>query len=380
MTSKVLVADDSLTIQKVIGITLANSGYDLVECVNEDDLIRKVESNKYDLILLDFNLSDTKSGYELSKQIHKANPEAGIIIMLGTFDTIDEGQFGTCGITDKIVKPFESSKFIKKCRDVLEGAVPRQTFFEEPKDEVQQDKEFINDDLDLWTVDAPKIQSNDSDIQFDDEINLDNPLDPLKSEIQGWGFQTDSLESKFGKNFPPVIEEVSEDSILNRLQASSQFVESASEDIDEDETDPGYTIPFELKKDLISEIEEDISADAFWAVDEVVPVKANEYSDIVATNLDEVTADLTDTVSKFKQSEARAATQVTSSAEADTIIHMDQDELVEKLKASLRPMIEELVRDFCRQNAEKIAWEIIPDLAENLIRKEIKEISDSVKH
>jgi len=43
-------------------------------------------------------------------------------------------------------------------------------------------------------------------------------------------------------------------------------------------------------------------------------------------------------------------------------------------------MIEEMVKEFCRQSAEKVAWEVIPDLAENLIRKEIKEISDSVQH
>ena len=67
-------------------------------------------------------------------------------------------------------------------------------------------------------------------------------------------------------------------------------------------------------------------------------------------------------------------------AKKDNVAHFDQDELIEKLKVSLRPMIEELVREFCRQNAEKVAWEIIPDLAENLIRKEIKEISDSIKH
>ena len=43
MTSRVLIADDSLTIQKVIGITLASSGYDLVECLNEADLLKKIQ-------------------------------------------------------------------------------------------------------------------------------------------------------------------------------------------------------------------------------------------------------------------------------------------------------------------------------------------------
>ena len=124
MTSRVLVADDSLTIQKVIGITLSNSGYDLVECLTEADLNLKIKSNKFDLVLLDFNLSDSHSGYDLAKQINASMPDAAIIIMLGTFDIVDESKFDACGITDKIVKPFESSKFIKKCRDLLEGNRP----------------------------------------------------------------------------------------------------------------------------------------------------------------------------------------------------------------------------------------------------------------
>ncbi len=98
MSSKILVADDSLTIQKVIGITLANSGYELTECTKEEDLISKVKSNQYDLVLLDFNLSEQKSGYELSLEIKKILPKAGLIIMLGTFDTVDESKFSPFSI------------------------------------------------------------------------------------------------------------------------------------------------------------------------------------------------------------------------------------------------------------------------------------------
>lgn len=388
MTSRVLVADDSLTIQKVIGITLANSGYELVECVNEEELFRKIESNHFDLILLDFNLSDSRSGYELSKQINNVMPGAAIIVMLGTFDSIDEGQFSSCGISDKIVKPFESSKFIKKCRDLLEGVRPTPVSLSEKKsfDEPATDFSATNssDDLDLWTVDAPAMKHT-----MDDEptepaygSSETKSLDPLSSEIEGWGFaQPNNLEDKFQKSFPPVIEESSEN-ILDRLQSSSSFMLEEDETVDNDETDPSFEVPLDLKRNMLSEIEEEISAEAFWAVDEIVPVKAEEYTDILETNLDEVTADLTETVQAFKESE-KAATKVvpaTKTEEADTIIHMDQDELVEKLKISLRPMIEEMVREFCRQSAEKVAWEVIPDLAENLIRKEIKDISDSVQH
>lgn len=383
MTSRVLVADDSLTIQKVIGITLANSGYELVECMNEEELFRKIQSNHFDLILLDFNLSDSRSGYELSKQINNVMPGAAIIVMLGTFDTIDEAQFSSCGISDKIVKPFESSKFIKKCRDLLEGVRPTPApVVESAKEETTTEK---SDDLDLWTVDAPSMAAKEEEPTEPayTSANESRGLDPLASEIEGWGFaSSNNLEEKFQKSFPPVIEEAEVGNVLERLQSSSNFMSDESTSFDEDETDPSFEVPQDLNRNLLTEIDDEISAEAFWAVDEVVPVKAEEYTDILETNLDEVTADLTETVQAFKATEAKAkaASKVVESHEGDTIIHMDQDELVEKLKISLRPMIEEMVREFCRQNAEKVAWEVIPDLAENLIRKEIKEISDSVTH
>ncbi len=382
MTSRVLIADDSLTIQKVIGITLASSGYELVECLSEEDLFRKIQSNHFDLILLDFNLSDSRSGYDLAKQINQAVPAAAIIVMLGTFDTIEESQFSSCGISDKIVKPFESSKFIKKCRDLLEGARP--AFAEETKPATLSDSlgtSFDGDDdssdLDMWKVDAP-IMNSKEEVELETSFETHtSSLDPLASEIEGWGFTPNNhLEEKFQKAFPPLIEEAPETNILERLQTSSLFVQGEEpSNTDDDETDPAFEIPEDLNRNLLSEIDDEISAEAFWAVDEVVPVKAEEETYILETNLDEVTADLTETVQAFKNRESSK-----NSKEADQVIHMDTDELVEKLKISLRPMIEEMVREFCRQNAEKVAWEVIPDLAENLIRKEIKEISDSIKH
>ncbi len=382
MTARVLIADDSLTIQKVIGITLANSGYELVECLNETELFRKIQSNHFDLILLDFNLSDSRSGYELSKQISHAMPGAAIIVMLGTFDTVDESQFEACGITDKIVKPFESTKFIKKCRDLLENTkttpVKKAAPVEEPVSKA--------DDIDSWTVDAPKVHAVETEETPLEKTNEERALDPLSSEISGWGFTpTHSLEEKYQKAFPPVIEEASEEvSIIDRLQSSSQFIQNEDLQLDDtDATDPSFEVPEDLNRNLLNEIDDDISAEAFWAVDEVVPLKSEEQSDIGKTNLEEVTADLTDTVQAFKTAEAAQAVQakeVKESKESLDLTHINQDELVEKLKVSLRPMIEEMLKEFCRQSAEKVAWEVIPDLAENLIRKEIKEISDSVQH
>lgn len=379
MTSRVLVADDSLTIQKVINITLANSGYEIVECLNETELLKKIQSDHFDLILLDFNLSDSRTGYELSKQINQIMPGAAIMVMLGTFDTIDEAQFETCGIADKIVKPFESTKFIKKCRDLLEGIHKEPTPVKKDRPAEVHEKKI--DDIDLWKVDAPTMQSKTSEEEIKVESN-ELKLDPLSSEIEGWGFTpSNTLEERFHKVFPPVIEEASEEvNIMDRLQTSSQFLQEVNaEALDEDETNPSFEVPEDLNRDLLSEIEEEISPEAFWAVDEVLPRKSEEEVYIGETNLDEVTADLTETLQTFKEQEQEQE-QIQAPSVSLDLSHVNQDELVEKLKLSLRPMIEEMVKEFCRQSAEKVAWEVIPDLAENLIRKEIKEISKSVQH
>lgn len=83
-------------------------------------MLDMTKSGHFDLILLDFNLSDNKTGYDVVSAVRKNAPETPIMVMLGTFDSVDENQMSQVGIQDKIVKPFESSKFIKKCQELIE--------------------------------------------------------------------------------------------------------------------------------------------------------------------------------------------------------------------------------------------------------------------
>ena len=62
--------------------------------------------------------------------------------LLGTFDEVDESKIKEVGIIDKIVKPFESSKFIKMCRNLL-------------KDIQDSDDSVNEEDEDNWVLDNP---------------------------------------------------------------------------------------------------------------------------------------------------------------------------------------------------------------------------------
>ena len=61
MNHKVLLADDSLTIQKVIKITLANQPFDIVDCVTDDELFKKLPEVQPELVFLDFNVFRSNS-------------------------------------------------------------------------------------------------------------------------------------------------------------------------------------------------------------------------------------------------------------------------------------------------------------------------------
>lgn len=61
---------------------------------------------------------------------------------------------------------------------------------------------------------------------------------------------------------------------------------------------------------------------------------------------------------------------------------VDSTEMLQTLRAEMDEMIKKHVREYMdemfQKNVEKISWEIIPDLAENLIRKELSKISDKI--
>ncbi len=408
MSLKVLVADDSLTIQKVIGITLANAGYELVECLNSDDLAKKIQETNFDLVLLDFNLSDSVNGYELAKSIRTKQPETSILILLGTFDSIDEGRFSECGISDKIVKPFESTKFINKCKNLLENKTPfvatSSVLFEEKK-ETTTEEQTLDLKFDSWIVEAPKTEEKEPAVADKVSDFIIAPTDPLAHEIQGWGFK-DSASIKYGSMVPAVIgEDVEIEKILpeaievaksenfnavEKLAEASQFLvlekaaELATDSFDES-TQPMIKLSNLTGEDSLRDpndltlklgAEEDVSADSFWAVDDVVPVQSEEVFKLDVRPEPSKTAFQEIKLEVKEESKIQIQEKATNSSQSS----IDEEKIIRELKNHLTPLIEKWVKEACKASVEKVSWEVIPDLAENLIRKEIKELSESVRH
>jgi CheY-like chemotaxis protein len=113
MGSRVLLADDSVTIQKVVGIIFANEGYTLTVVDTGDAAVARARELKPDVMLVDA-LMPGKNGYEVCREIRQdpALAHTAILLMTGAFEVVDEEKNRQSGADEFITKPFESQALI----------------------------------------------------------------------------------------------------------------------------------------------------------------------------------------------------------------------------------------------------------------------------
>ena len=113
MPKTLLLADDSVTIQKVVGISFANEDVRIVTVDNGDDAVLRAKEIRPDIVLADVVMPG-KSGYDVCAAL-KADPAlAGIPVLLltGTFETFDEERAARVGADGHITKPFEAQALV----------------------------------------------------------------------------------------------------------------------------------------------------------------------------------------------------------------------------------------------------------------------------
>lgn len=123
MSKKLLLADDSITIQKVIGITFAHEDYVLTIVDNGDAALNKARVEHPDLILADIHMPG-KNGYEVCAAV-KRDPQLGhipVLLLTGTFEPFDEAKAKAAGADSWIAKPFESQALIDRVEQLLARA------------------------------------------------------------------------------------------------------------------------------------------------------------------------------------------------------------------------------------------------------------------
>lgn len=117
---RVIAVDDSLTMRQMVGFTLRQAGYEVIEACDGRDALAKLQSNRVDLIITDLYMPNV-DGIQLIKQVRALPTYRFTPILMLTTESQGgkkvEGQ--AAGATGWIVKPFQPEQLIKVVRRVL---------------------------------------------------------------------------------------------------------------------------------------------------------------------------------------------------------------------------------------------------------------------
>ncbi|MBP1601362.1 MAG: putative histidine kinase [Acidobacteria bacterium] len=120
MTKKLLVADDSPTIQKVVRLAFAGEDFVVEGAERGDDALEKVRAMSPDLVLADVSMPGL-NGYELCSRI-KSDPGLAatpVVLMTGIMEPLDEEDARRAGFNAHLTKPFGTETLIKTVNDLI---------------------------------------------------------------------------------------------------------------------------------------------------------------------------------------------------------------------------------------------------------------------
>jgi CheY-like chemotaxis protein len=121
---KLLLADDSITIQKVVNLTFADEGIEVIAVGDGDAAMKKFVEVTPDLVMADVNMPGI-DGYRICEMIKQDDETKHIpvILLVGSFEPFDEEEARRVGANDYLTKPFQSIRqLVNKVTDLLNSS------------------------------------------------------------------------------------------------------------------------------------------------------------------------------------------------------------------------------------------------------------------
>jgi CheY-like chemotaxis protein len=306
----ILLADDSITIQKVVELTFSDGNYQVVCVSNGAQALKKIPDLRPDIVLLDVVMPE-KSGYEVCEQI-KSDPATAsipVILLTGTFEPFDRRRAEAAGASGHLTKPFESQALVSRVEELMAQASQPRT---EPAAAAPQHPAF--------TPPSPSTGGSYhsfADLGLDDAVMdaVEERLDPAS------GPATMRMSREAFQPAPPP--ETSEEPLEQGSAGQGGFMDGFV---------PGYEIPEGVGR---------ASAAPRGAPEETAAGEASSAPTHPAPDL---------------------------AGDEASPVDLSQDSLDRLAEIVVRKLSDRVVRE--------IAWEVIPSVAEAIVRQRIKELEE----
>lgn len=120
MNKRIMTVDDSASMRQMVGFTLKQHGYDIIEAVNGTEALKKLEKESIDMLITDINMPEL-DGISLVRRV-RDNPSykfIPIIILTTEFQAEKKQEGKAAGATGWIVKPFRPDQLVAVVRKVM---------------------------------------------------------------------------------------------------------------------------------------------------------------------------------------------------------------------------------------------------------------------
>lgn len=115
-----LLADDSVTVQRVIALTFAEQDIRVITVADGQQAMERMAAQKPDIVLAGTTLPQV-SGYDLARFMRSKPELQGVPVLLlsGAFETVDEARLKASGADGIIEKPVEPAIVIGRVKELL---------------------------------------------------------------------------------------------------------------------------------------------------------------------------------------------------------------------------------------------------------------------
>ena len=118
MRRTILLADDSVTVRKIVELTYGDTDIHVESVASGYEALEKLPVLKPDLVLADVVMPGP-SGYDVCRAVKDSDRPVPVLLLAGTFEPFDADRARACGSDGHVTKPFDARLLIERVQRLL---------------------------------------------------------------------------------------------------------------------------------------------------------------------------------------------------------------------------------------------------------------------
>jgi CheY-like chemotaxis protein len=362
---KLLLADDSATIQKVIDLTFADEGVRVVAVGSGREAIEQLLEVVPDIVLADVFMPGP-NGYEICEYVktHERLKHIPVVLLVGSFEPFDEAEARRVGADDILTKPFQSIRRLIDRVGALVTSPPvekERPTAELPKvDEPEEEVVMDTHELEMTTADTLPLEA----ALLENEQKMEQPVVGTESLPREETMETDRRNDSQGDPSDLLLDLGEFEPA--RASAEDDFVLDLDDDGFGSEVAPPPAHELPATRAFVEpQVKEAVAAAGAYETT-YQPEVHRSFADTQEVPYASPVQDVA--VAEPEPEPMVAETQPAVTAAPATSVTADQlsPEMIDAIARRVVEMMSDKV-------VREIAWEVVPDLAELLIKQQLEE-------